>query len=128
MNPETKGKPSNSVWLSVTNALLPWQAPAAPPVGEAKSTPLNEPPVTEPQKKAAAEAPSGETNKAAPITPDPKPDEPTIDFVEIVSMNVYCYQESLEKAFYFGFWDDANDFLDSSDEFNRILASTRFLS
>ncbi|MDR8389523.1 IPT/TIG domain-containing protein [Aliifodinibius sp. S!AR15-10] len=46
---------------------------------------------------------------------------------EVARMRVLCYHEQLKKIYIFEFWDDIKDFQKSSAEFNRVLASTRFL-
>ena len=49
-------------------------------------------------------------------------------FQQVSRMRVVSYHEELRTIYFFDFWDDVNDFVHSSDEFNQIIASTRFLS
>lgn len=97
--------------------------------------------VTEPDSKAggppapAAAPPS----PAVPATAEPAAAEPSpatdatdgalerIVFQEISRMLVFCYHENLGRIFFFEFVDDVNDFKQSSEIFNRILVSARFL-
>ena len=126
-NPETSGKQSNAVWLKVAEAVQGEQAPAEIPPGDAAK---QSPPATAAAENSKEVKPpaAGKGKKAGAATEGAKPEEPIEVYLEIVSMTVICYQAALEKIFFFEFWDDSKDFLESSDEFNRILASTRFLS
>jgi hypothetical protein len=47
---------------------------------------------------------------------------------KIMHMSVICFHQDLETIFYFDFWDDEDDFVESSTVFNQILASTRLLT
>jgi hypothetical protein len=49
-------------------------------------------------------------------------------FLQILRMRVVTYHEQLDKVYVFEFYDDLEDFYQSSIEFNQIIASTRFLS
>jgi hypothetical protein len=42
-------------------------------------------------------------------------------------MKVWCYAESLNKVFTFDFYDDEQDYTKTSETFNKILDSVRFL-
>jgi hypothetical protein len=128
-NPETHGKRSDPVRLKVLA-----------PEGERLASPA----ITADQERseiapAAAAAENlnlgvlkhheeGEGSTVKALTENPKKEEIRVAYLEVVNMTVFCYQEALEKIFYFDFWDDSKDFVESSDDFNLILASTRFLS
>jgi hypothetical protein len=43
-------------------------------------------------------------------------------------VTVTCYHEALGNIYFFHFWEDFDDFLDSSAAFNQIVRSTRFLT
>lgn len=47
---------------------------------------------------------------------------------KIMHMSVICFHQDLETIFYFDFWDDEDDFAETSTVFNQILASTRLLT
>lgn len=75
-------------------------------------------------EKAADDAKSEQSDRA----PAPVDDQAErVLFQEVVRMRVVSYHEQLEKVYYFEFWDDVENFKDSSAVFNRVLASTRFL-
>jgi hypothetical protein len=50
-----------------------------------------------------------------------------VKYVEISHMFVACYREELKKVFFFEFMDDEKDFGRTSEIFNQVLTSTRFL-
>ncbi len=128
-NPETNGRWSNLAWITVIEA--PHDRPAGPeaPAGDGGQQVAHEMPAAENPKEAPAMTPAeGRGKKSATSAESPQAGEPDEAFLEIVSMTVICYQEALEKIFFFEFWDDSRDFLESSDEFNRVLASARFLN
>lgn len=55
--------------------------------------------------------------------------KPVVDeHLEIRQMVVTCYHEDLKKIFFFEFADDEPDFTKSSELFNQILNSIRFLT
>ena len=49
-------------------------------------------------------------------------------WVKISHMFVACYREDLRKVFFFEFMDDEKDFGRTSEIFNQVLTSTRFLN
>lgn len=51
-----------------------------------------------------------------------------VRYVKISHMFVACYREELKKIFFFEFMDDEKDFGRTSEIFNQVLDSTRFLS
>jgi hypothetical protein len=128
-NPETHGKRSDAVRIKVSEA-IPGQiiAPAAPVLQEANQLATPAAAAEEVAQKAAKDQEGGEGGKTQTQTESPKTAEPSVVYLEVIYMIVYCYQEALEKIFFFEFWDDSKDFVESSDEFNLILASARFLS
>ena len=127
-NPAAGKTTSNSVSVVVAEPTEAWQPFLDSAARSAKEAPAQPARPAAPQQAAANPEPAAKAEKAANSTADPKPGVPVVVYLEIVSMTVACRHEELEKTFYFEFWDDANDFLKSSDEFNRILDSTRFLS
>jgi hypothetical protein len=42
-------------------------------------------------------------------------------------MRVICYHPTLDRVYFFDFTDNLDDFQESSEVFNRILATTRFI-
>lgn len=50
-----------------------------------------------------------------------------VKYVKISHMFVACYREELRKIFFFEFMDDEKDFGRTSEIFNQVLTSTRFL-
>lgn len=131
VNPETNGRSSNPVWLEVVEATHDQAAAPQAPNTVAGKQVDHEMEAPEKPKKAPDPAPAhadGKGKKPANAVDGPKAEEPTEAFLEIMSMTVICYEEALDKIFFFEFWDDSRDFLESSDEFNRILASARFLN
>lgn len=109
--------------------------PAAPP---AISTAPPQASVPNPsQTTAHADSPAASQSADAPAAHEPKADPAIMEeeteermryLVKINHMTVFCYHEELSKIFYFDFYDDRDDFPRSSEAFNRILESTRFLS
>jgi len=59
---------------------------------------------------------------------DPDDANLKIHYFEIVRMYVCCYHPGAKGIFSFGFVDDADDFLEASATFNRILGSVRYLT
>ena len=51
-----------------------------------------------------------------------------IAFAEISHLFVACYHEDLQTVFFFEFMDDERNYFESSQIFNRVLNSTRFLN
>jgi hypothetical protein len=54
--------------------------------------------------------------------------KPRVVFAKITHMFVACYREDLGNIFFFEFIDDEDDFVKSSENFNKVLESTRFLT
>lgn len=131
VNPEANGRASNPVWLTVFEA--PHDQPVAseaPNIEGAKQVSREMALPEKPKEAPAAAEPESRGRKSANPAETPHAEEPTEKeaFLEIMRMTVICYHEALEKIFFFEFWDDSKDFLKSSDDFNRILASARFLN
>jgi len=51
-----------------------------------------------------------------------------VKFVKISHMFVACYRPDLKNVYFFEFMDDDDDFVKSSEIFNQVLNSTRFLN
>ena len=49
-------------------------------------------------------------------------------FAKVYHMFVACYREDLQNVFFFEFMDDEKHFAKSSELFNQVLNSTRFLN
>jgi len=128
-NPDTKGKQSNGWTVLVTTEPQDKQTATEATAGESGEQLDAGIPAAEDSKKAVPSAPSEYTDgEGGTLVDASKTEEPRVVFQEIISMTVICYHEELKKIFYFEFFDDEEDFLESSHEFNLILASTRFLS
>ena len=58
-----------------------------------------------------------------------KDEEPnaTVLPVEVMHASISCFHTGLKTIYYFDFWDDPVDFAQSSEKFNQILSSVRFL-
>jgi len=110
-NPDTKGVHSNE-----------WTLAVEAPTGNEQATPTESP-----QASVAAVPP--------PVAPAPGPaapvkaaaDEEKILYQEIVHMRVICYHPTLDRVYFFAFTDNLDDIQESSEVFNRILATTRFI-
>jgi hypothetical protein len=50
------------------------------------------------------------------------------EILPIVRTTVICYQKNLRQIFYFDFADNPADYVESSESFNQILRSVRFLN
>lgn len=48
-------------------------------------------------------------------------------YLELLQIVIACYHEKLNNIFYFEFIDDSADFIESSEKFNQIINSIRFL-
>jgi hypothetical protein len=51
----------------------------------------------------------------------------TTDFVPVRRIFLACHHRLLATAYFFDFADDEADFTASSEQFNQVLASVRFL-
>ena len=120
---------SNAMLLKVVEAPLAPPPPPPPPPPAPVAIPLEQDkPEPEIPVEPSVSAENGPKGKKVEMPPQKPPSqEPKDVCVEIGRMTVICHQRELEKIFFFEFWDDSKDFLESSDQFNRILASTRFL-
>ena len=123
MNPDTDGFRSVPFPLTVIdNGSVKSNFPLEMPLSGEK--------IMEPHAAATSPQPTGkipETDttvlKAAPA----EPPKEQFFYQQVSRMRVLCYHEQLKKIYFFDFWDDVGDFVTSSDEFNQIIASTRFL-
>jgi hypothetical protein len=128
-NSDTNGKRSNAKAVVVVYGPPDQHVAADTPSGESEVQLDARIPAEEDSKQTTDNAPVENTPAAeGALTAKSKIEESRVVFRETVGMSVYCAHEELEKVFFFEFFDDAEDFLDSSDEFNRILASIRFLN
>ena len=111
-NADTKGVHSNEWTLAVETTTGSGQvAPAGIPPAFFAAGP---PPV------APAPGPAAAPAKVVP-------EEEKILYQEIVRMRVICYHPTLDRVYFFDFMDNLDDFQESSEVFNRILATTRFI-
>jgi hypothetical protein len=111
-NPDTKGVRSNE-----------WTLAVEAPTGNEQAAPAGSP------QASVAAGPPPVAPAPGPVAPPAKAaaDEEKILYQEIVRMRVICYHPTLDRVYFFDFMDNLDDFQESSDVFNRILATTRFL-
>lgn len=128
-NPDTAGIRSNALVIQVVRRsssgtavedAVPLGAHAVR-VSEATNAEASEGSETAPQQPVVVVATT--ENPAAVSTPA----EPQVTYQEVARMRVVCFHEALETVYYFDFWDDVKDFVESSAVFNQVLASARFL-
>ena len=124
-NPETDGLRTNA-WHLEVKALPPV---AANPESLSAETPTSPSPAQVPNDKADPatdkKTPPAATPEAAPPPPDKNRSQ--VVYRQVSRMRVVAYHERLTTVYLFDFWDDVADFVQSSSQFNEIIASTRFL-
>jgi hypothetical protein len=85
-------------------------------------------PAEPPKTLATPEMPNAPEQALASTDESITVEQPKSFVLEVLRMIVICYNENLENVLFFDFWDDTSDFANSSDIFNKILQSTRFLT
>ena len=69
-----------------------------------------------------------ESHKKFEKSPNSKQKNKSIEkYLELLQIVIVCYHEKLNNIFYFEFIDDSPDFIASSEKFNQIINSIRFL-
>ncbi|MCH8903912.1 MAG: hypothetical protein IIA45_08370 [Bacteroidetes bacterium] len=91
---------------------------ASPSLEVAESDKDGNPPASEP------------VEEALPLLPDPPSPAPENDvkYQKVVQMRVITFHEELSTIYYFDFFDNEEDFIESSIKFNLLLDSVRFLT
>lgn len=112
-NPDTHGLRSNILVLGVDNKYVAEEQAAT----DVTSKPLEE--------EIAQNA--DDVQSETPMQHNDGKDETREIFQQVIRMRVLCYNEPLKRIYSFDFFDDAQDFNESSAVFNRILNSVRFL-
>jgi hypothetical protein len=114
-----------AAFVTAVGASLPPAGATTPPAAAGVSTAATGEDIAVPQTSEKAET---QEAKADPPVVEHETPEHERYLVKINHMTVFCYHEELSKIFYFDFYDNREDFPTSSEDFNRILESTRFLS
>ncbi|AEJ01545.1 hypothetical protein Nit79A3_1731 [Nitrosomonas sp. Is79A3] len=112
-NPEVHGLRSNKLFLGVSR-------------DDKTEEQIGIHAISKPSDELIAQEPNDAEGKTS-MSPKSETEEPRLVFQQVVRMRVICYNEPLKRIYTFDFWDDAQDFNESSALFNQVLKSVRFL-
>lgn len=131
-NPGTNGMRSNSIKLTVEQGIKNDSVDLIQDnidMPEIKQADINNSEKNSGTKSApeTLEKQLTETSSDTATQEQKKDQDKKVVYQFISRMRVVCYHEQLEMIYFFDFWDDADDFVNSSKIFNQVISSTRFL-